>query len=343
VCATLGRLSFYRAHLRGRRAGEGMRRTLVVGAGTVGRLLTRRLVACPELGLAPVGYVDEYPLELQGADDMPLLGRASELEDIILRHRIEHVVFSFSAAREEDSVAALSRCEQLGVGISVVPRLFEKTTSRLEVDHLGGLPLVHLPYLSPVSWQFAMKHGIDRVFAAVALLLLSPVLVAAALAVRVSLGSPILFRQRRVGRDGRVFTILKFRSMRPGDVDAPESTRLTRVGDFIRRTSIDELPQLFNVLKGEMSLVGPRPERPELVQSFERTIHRYDERHRVKSGITGWAQVHGIGRGADRFGDVSLTERVEWDNFYIENWSLWLDAKIAMMTMLAVLRFRQAT
>jgi lipopolysaccharide/colanic/teichoic acid biosynthesis glycosyltransferase len=173
----------------------------------------------------------------------------------------------------------------------------------------------------------------------------------AAVAVAVSLGRPILYRQRRVGLDGRPFDILKFRTMRPAGETSPAAAgdlvaegiapggvegedRRTRTGALLRTTSIDELPQLFNVIRGEMSLVGPRPERPELVALFEERVYRYDERHRVKAGITGWAQVHGLR------GNTSLADRVEWDNYYIENWSLWLDVKILLMTFTAVLHHR---
>jgi lipopolysaccharide/colanic/teichoic acid biosynthesis glycosyltransferase len=199
-----------------------------------------------------------------------------------------------------------------------------------------------------------LKYALDRAAAALALWISSPLLLVCAAAVYLSLGRPIFYRQRRVGLDGRPFDILKFRSMRPADsptedhaaarFDAAQTApggvegedRRTRVGMFLRKTSIDELPQLINVLKGDMSLVGPRPERPELVELFEQRIHRYDDRHRVKAGITGWAQVNGLR------GNTSLADRVEWDNYYIENWSLWLDFKILLMTCTAVVRFREA-
>ena len=175
---------------------------------------------------------------------------------------------------------------------------------------------------------------------------------AAAIATRLSVGSPVLFRQRRIGRDGREFEMLKLRTMRgaPSDGEADsdwaleqlgetveastiQPDRTTRSGRLFRALSIDELPQLFNVLAGDMSLVGPRPERTHYVRRFEQNVYRYNDRHRVKSGITGWAQVHGLR------GKTSLTDRVEWDNYYIENWSLWLDVKIMLMTVWAVRRY----
>ena len=200
--------------------------------------------------------------------------------------------------------------------------------------------------------RFAVKAGFDQTTAVLVLLMVAPVLLLVAVATWVSLGRPILFRQVRVGRDGRLFEMIKFRSMRmpdgaeshafelppdtaPGGVEGED--RRTRIGAFLRRTSIDELPQLLNVVRGEMSLVGPRPERPEFVGLFEESVHGYTERHRVKPGITGWAQVKGLR------GKTSLSDRVESDNHYIENWSLWLDIKILLMTPFAVARSSRAS
>jgi len=222
----------------------------------------------------------------------------------------------------------------------------------VSLEHLGGLPLFGLHTIDPQGWQFANKHVIDRVLAAAGLVVLSPLLLSLALAVRLSSPGPVLFRQRRIGRDGRDFEMLKFRSMRPVEAitDPADSSnvvalhpdigpggiegadRRTAVGRLMRSTSMDELPQLLNVVKGEMSLIGPRPERPDFVDLFGSRIARYSDRHRVKSGITGWAQVHGLR------GKTSLRDRVEWDNYYIENWSLVLDLKILAMTVAAVFR-----
>jgi lipopolysaccharide/colanic/teichoic acid biosynthesis glycosyltransferase len=221
---------------------------------------------------------------------------------------------------------------------------------RLTIEHVGGLPLLSVRHVSPTGWQFTVKHAVDRVVAVLLFVLAAPVIAAAAVLVYLSLGRPIFFRQPRVGRDGRVFDMLKFRTMRdegppqdddlvttlmplppdtaPGGVEGVD--RRSRVGRILRATSIDELPQLLNVLKGEMSLVGPRPERPKFVQIFEERVHGYGDRHRVKAGITGWAQVHGLR------GKTSISDRAEWDNYYIANWSLWLDLKILLMTFAAV-------
>jgi exopolysaccharide biosynthesis polyprenyl glycosylphosphotransferase len=238
-----------------------------------------------------------------------------------------------------------------------VPRMFDTINDRVGYDTVGGLPLLSFSAVDPKGLQFAAKHAVDRVLALVLLIVLSPLIVCAAAAVWISSPGSAFFSQRRVGRDGKVFNFYKFRSMRealgssededeeqgtsaldfllagdiaPGGVEGED--RRTKVGMFLRRTSLDELPQLFNVLRGDMSLVGPRPERPEFVELFRQDITRYGDRHRVKSGITGWAQVHGLR------GQTSLAERVEWDNYYIAHWSLGLDVKILALTFVALFR-----
>lgn len=343
-----GRVALYWSQSRAREHGESARRTLIVGAGRIGTLIARRLLDAPELGLKPVAFLDKDPLaDTRRAVGLPVAGASWDLDEVVERYGIEQVIITFSTAPEEVLLRIVRRCEERGIAVAIVPRLFERMPERLSVEHLGGLPLITPRSVSPKDWQFAVKYALDRVVAAMALLLLSPLLATTALAILLTMGRPILFRQPRIGRDGRRFEMLKFRSMRqpeddegtavvppsglgPGGVEGRD--RRTRLGAFLRRTSIDELPQLFNVLKGEMSLIGPRPERPEYVSQFEQTVYRYSDRHRVKSGITGWAQVHGLR------GRTSIDDRAEWDNFYIENFSLGLDLKIALMTFGAVLR-----
>jgi len=325
--------------------------TLIVGAGQVGAQVERRLNEQPELGLRPVGYVDANPAPVELVPDRgsPVLGPPSELGAIVQRTGAQHVVLAFLSGPDTQLLPIVRECEARGLEVSLVPRLFDSINVRVGLEHIGGLPLFGLRSIDPQGWQFAIKHGFDRVIAALALVLLSPLLLAVALAVRLSSPGPVLFRQRRIGRDGRAFDMLKFRSMRvvdpeevrrtavlvqpdtaPGGVEGVD--RRTPIGTFLRRSSIDELPQLFNVLKGEMSIVGPRPERPEFVELFGPQIRRYEDRHRVKSGITGWAQVNGFR------GKTSLSDRIEWDNYYIANWSLPLDLKILAMTVITVLK-----
>ena len=344
VYVAAGRAAFDWTQLMARRHGELARPTLIVGAGRIGALTARRLLEHPQLGLRPVGFVDKEPLDPESLP-VPVLGASWDLERLVEQHGVEHVVVTFSTAPSEVLLRAVKRCEELGVSVSLVPRLFEKVTERLSIDHIGGLPLLSARPSNPKGWQFAVKYVVDRVVAGALLLLLAPVLLVLALGTLVSVGRPIFFRQPRLGRDGREFEMLKFRSMRAGAEpvglpDLPHDTapggvegddRRTRFGALMRRTSLDELPQLLNVLKGDMSLIGPRPERPDFARLFEDSVYRYGDRLRVKSGITGWAQVNGLR------GKTSLSDRVEWDNYYIENWSLWLDVKILLMTCWAVL------
>ncbi len=349
-----GRTGLLLAQVRARRRGEDVQPTLIIGAGKIGQLTAQRLAEQPELGLKPVGFLDKEPLDDgRNTAGLPVLGASWDLTDVISRYGVKHVILAFSTAPHAVMLDIVRRCEALGVALSSVPRLFEKVQRDVTVEHLGGLPLISLRSADPKGWKFAIKYGLDRVIAAVSLLLALPVLLVTALAVWISVGRPILFSQERVGRDGRMFSILKFRSMKhaprseeafdpsvllpagraPGGVEGAD--RRTRTGAILRKTSIDELPQLLNVLKGEMSLIGPRPERPEFVELFEQQIYRYQERHRVKSGITGWAQIHGLR------GNTSLADRVEWDNYYIQNWSFWLDVKIVLMTFVAIFRSKE--
>ena len=353
VYLAAGRIALQWSQTQSRREGESLRPTLIVGAGRVGRLTAKRLLEHPELGLKPVGFLDKDPLEAEGDARVPVLGSSWDLDRVVEEHGVRQVIVSFSTAPTEVLLRLTRRCEELGVGVAFVPRLFEKMTTRLDIDYLGGLPIVTARSPRPRGWQFAIKYAVDRLTAAILITLVSPVLVGAAIATYLSVGRPIFFRQRRVGRDGQEFDMLKFRTMKGspeerGEADAdwarqqlgslgavltvPEEDRRTRVGTLLRKLSIDELPQLFNVLAGHMSIVGPRPERSHYAGLFEQNVYRYGDRHRVKSGITGWAQVHGLR------GKTSLADRVEWDNHYIENWSLWLDLKILLLTVVAVLR-----
>jgi exopolysaccharide biosynthesis polyprenyl glycosylphosphotransferase len=355
VLLALGRVVVLWWESRARRYGDASRPTLVVGAGKVGRLAAARLLAEPELGQRPVAFLDDDPLEGHDATaDLPVLPLETDLQTVVNEYGISHVIIAFSMTRHDTLLQLSRRAGELGLTVSMVPRLFELEGERVATTHLGGLPLIGIRHVNPRGWQIRAKYVLDRVLSGIMLLFLAPVLAMSALAVALSLGRPILFRQRRVGLDGTEFDMLKFRTLAEppqggeGDAgwaaeqlggvsvttEAPLATRLTPVGWFLRRHCLDELPQLWNVLRGDMSLVGPRPERVAYVQHFSPEIYRYSDRHRVKSGLTGWAQINGLR------GSTSLADRVEWDNHYIENWSLWMDFKIAMKTLPAVLRAR---
>jgi exopolysaccharide biosynthesis polyprenyl glycosylphosphotransferase len=335
------------------------RPTLIFGAGRVGNLAARRLLSNCRVGLDPVGFLDEDPLALPGKSaTLPVLGGPRDIDSIVARHRIEHLLVCFSSASHELILSVVRRCWELGVSVSVVPRLYELQGDRAPVSRLGGLPIVSVASARSSGVAITVKYALDRVVAAVILIALAPLMAAIALGIKASTGGHVFFAQPRVGRDGRHFTMWKFRTM----TGTPESDgqanaewveavisgqrssvaggpaaqlgadRTTLFGHWLRRCALDELPQLWNVLRGEMSLIGPRPEQVPYVERFEQAVYRYRDRERVKSGITGWAQVNGLR------GDTSLADRVEWDNYYIENWAPWLDVKILLKTIAVLWR-----
>jgi exopolysaccharide biosynthesis polyprenyl glycosylphosphotransferase len=324
--------------------------TLIVGNGRVAHQICDRLLQSPEYGLRPTGLVSvEDPWtgsETEWDSGVPRVGSPESIDVAIRNTNAEAVIIAFSRTQDQLLTRVIRVAHQHGLRVWVVPRMFDVVGERTRVEHLGGLPLLALPHANPRGWQFTVKHFSDRLLAGFGLLLISPLFLTLMLLVRLSSPGPIFFQQERVGRDGQVFGCLKFRSMRPprasdaafelGSGSAPGGVegvdRRTKIGKIMRATSMDELPQFINVIRGEMSLVGPRPERPEFVELFEMQIRRYGERHRVKAGVTGWAQVNGLR------GQTSIADRAEWDNYYIENWSLGLDFKILLLTVLAVLK-----
>ena len=333
---------------RGGRLGD-LIPTLVVGAGATGDRIASRLLARPEYGLLPIGYLDADPIPdgEQHGHGVPILGGPDDLVEIARSTSTRHVILAFSSEQDQRMVELVKRCQDLGLAVSVLPRLHESVNEHATIYHIGGLPLLLLAPVDTNGWRFAAKHAIDRVAAVLALLLLAPLFVAIALTVRQSSPGAVIFRQRRVGRDGREFELFKFRTMvghdtggtfapaggtAPGGIEGAD--RRNRVGRWLRRTSLDELPQLVNVLRGEMSLIGPRPERPEFAAQFARHVRGYEDRHRVKPGITGWAQVSGLR------GQTSIADRVEWDNHYIDNWSWRLELRTLALTLAELLRFR---
>ncbi|WP_245404199.1 sugar transferase [Gordonia sp. 'Campus'] len=334
-----------------RKHGHLLSPTLIIGDGPVTAQVVGRMVSAPEHGLRPVGVLTAGAPPRSDRDEGPSnridqLGGVDDLDDAIRATNAEILVIAFAVTNVERLTAAVRIAHRHGVKVWIVPRMFDVIGRRSRVDHIGGLPLMSVPHTNPRGWQFRTKHITDRIIAAMILTAISPLFLTLMLLVRLSSPGPIFFAQPRVGRNARVFDCLKFRSMRPEDPEAEKFKptegsapggvegvdRRTKIGKIMRSTSMDELPQLLNVLRGDMSLVGPRPERPEYVSLFDVQIRRYGERHRVKAGVTGWAQVHGLR------GQTSIADRAEWDNYYIENWSLWLDIKILLLTVLAVLK-----
>lgn len=323
-----------------RRRGRGSERTLVVGAGRVGAGLTETLLAHPELGLLPVGFAD--PDSFTHASELPLPVVSTDLSNLseaLASTGATTAIMAFGAVRESQILDTVITAHQNGCSVLVVPRMFELHHDGPDVERVRGVPLIRLrpdPTLHPTWW---LKRAGDVGAGILGLAVLSPLLLVIALAVLVESGRPVLFWQERVGLDGQLFRLCKFRSMRPHDEHESQTQwnigadpRVGPVGRFLRRTSLDELAQLWNIARGDMSLVGPRPERFTFVQQFSAEHERYWARHRVPVGLTGLAQVNGLR------GDTSIRERARYDNYYIANWSLWLDMKIILLTVREVLR-----
>jgi len=318
------------AHRRGRL----LEPALVVGTGATAVRVAQLLCNHPELGLAPRGFLDSQPPRHRVG--LPLLGELTELADVVARYGIQRVIVCFPAARDEDLVPLVRACRPLPVDICVVPRMYELGAAlpRGYLDELCDIPLVPLRRLGHGRLGAGAKAAFDVAGATALLVAVTPVLLALAVAVRRDGGGPALFRQTRLTRSGKTMELLKLRSMIDhADSDTrwavlPEHT--TNLGRWLRRTHLDELPQLLNVLRGEMSLVGPRPERPYFAARFGLQIPRYGDRHRMRTGLTGWAQVHGL------HGDTSIADRIRFDNFYIEHWSPWMDMVILARTLCTV-------
>jgi exopolysaccharide biosynthesis polyprenyl glycosylphosphotransferase len=322
-----------------RRRGLIAHPTLVLGAGQVGKQITNALLDHPEYGLKPIGFVDSNPLLDDAGRPAPLLGGVDSLSDIVLDTGARDVIIAFSSEPSSKMVDIIRTCDRLRCEMFIVPRLFElHDRSGHDVEVVWGMPLLRMREAPFRMFTWRIKRLIDIAVSAGLLFLLWPVMALCALGSRIETGRGVIFRQTRVGLDGRSFSVMKFCSMRPVDNDGSatrwsiaQDDRVGPIGRFLRASSLDELPQLWNVLRGDMSLVGPRPERPHFVDQFATTYPRYMARHRVPCGITGWAQVHGLR------GDTSIADRARFDNYYIENWSLWLDLKIIVRTTTVVL------
>jgi exopolysaccharide biosynthesis polyprenyl glycosylphosphotransferase len=331
----VGRIGTYAALRIARRHGHLLESAVILGAGEVGAELARAFRDFPEYGVVPVGFLDC----VTGNLPYPVLGDMDQLDALLREHDVRRVVVAFGPARESELVSVLRIAVTHDTDVHIVPRFFDVgvTPTGPDTDDVRGIPLyrVHRAALRARAWY--AKRVVDVVVAGSVLLLAAPVLALVALAVKLSSPGPVFFRQKRIGQDGREIEVPKFRTLRVNfDSDTQWNvegdSRLTHVGRLIRRTSIDELPQLWSVLKGDMSLVGPRPERPFFVRRFTADIHGYGDRHRLPVGLTGWAQVHGLR------GDTSIEERARFDNQYIEHWSLWRDFVILLRTVAEVVR-----
>lgn len=325
---------------RVRLSGHNLQRILVIGAGALGREISQKLVAHRELGFAVVGFLDDDPgKQVTTVGGLPVLGTLKQAEEVVARHGVDQVYIALPIEAHRKTLQILQRLGRECVDVKLVPDILEYATLKATLEDVDGTPVINLSQVPLQGWSSLVKRAMDMAMAAAALSVLLPFLPLVALAIWLEDRGPIFYRQERMGLDGKAFMILKLRSMR---VDAEASSgpvwairndpRRTRVGGILRHWSLDELPQLWNVLTGDMSIVGPRPERPSFVHEFKHKIPQYMLRHRVKSGITGWAQVHGWR------GNTSIKKRIQYDLYYIENWSLGLDLKILWMTVRQGLR-----
>jgi len=337
IAVIIGRAAAYALGRAAKGRGVASERTLIVGEGELAIGLAKTLLDHQEFGLRPVGFLGRSQ---DGSAILPFLGECAELDHVVHQHSVSRVLIAFGDTDDKDLATVLRASERTPAEIHVVPRFFELSgiPQGAAVDDVCGIPLFHLRRPALRAAARVEKRAFDLVGSTLLLLLTAPLLAIAALAVRLSSPGPILFRQKRVGLNGQVFEIVKFRTMRENDDSdtawfSGDDDRVTRAGRILRMTSIDELPQLLNVLRGEMSLVGPRPERPHYTDQFAATVSRYDDRHRVLGGITGWAQIHGRSRGLD-----AVPERARLDNYYIENWSVWRDLVIIVRTVAVLLR-----
>jgi Undecaprenyl-phosphate glucose phosphotransferase len=319
------------------RAGIGLKRVLIVGIGDLGRMVADRILEHSELGFKLVGFVDDKAAAADsiGYRGLPLLGPTTELGEICAREHIDEIYVAFPIEEHIKMLGVVEVASRECINVHVVPDLLQFIALRARLEDLDGLPLISINDVPLRGINNVLKRLVDLLLSSIVVVLGALPAAVIATLIRLSSPGPAFYRQVRMGLDGKAFTVYKFRSM---PVDAEEVSgpvwarendpRATPVGRWLRRHDIDELPQFWNVLRGDMSIVGPRPERPFFVEQFKHRIPQYMLRHKVKAGITGWAQVNGWR------GNTSLEKRIEFDLYYIGNWSLSLDFKIMWLTLM---------
>jgi Undecaprenyl-phosphate glucose phosphotransferase len=326
------------------RAGIGLKRVLIAGAGDLGRTVADRLLRNREFGYQVIGFLDDRAGgDHLGYRGLPLLGRLDEVSEIARQERVDHLYVALPLEAHAKLLDLMSAASRETFDVKVVPDLLQFIALRARLDDLDGLPVVNVNDVPLQGFNAWLKRALDIVLSTCALLVLALPMAVIALLVRLNSPGTVFYSQERMGLDGRAFTVYKFRSMHEGAEESSgpvwardDDPRTTAVGRWLRRFDFDELPQFWNVLRGDMSIVGPRPERPYFVEQFRHRIPQYMLRHKVKAGITGWAQVNGWR------GNTSLEKRIECDLYYIENWSVGLDLKIMWLTVVRALRHRDA-
>jgi Undecaprenyl-phosphate glucose phosphotransferase len=317
------------------RAGIGLKRVLIAGSGDLGRVVADKVLEHRELGFKVVGFLDDKAGgDHIGYRGIPLLGTLPEADDIIRREGVDHLYVALPLDEHVKMLGLIEATNREGVDIHVVPDLLQFIALRARLENLDGVPIISLNDVPLRGFNSVLKRAIDVAISGTALVGLSIPFAIIAWLIRRESPGPVFYTQERMGLDGKAFDVYKFRSMHIGAEDETgpvwardDDPRATRIGQWLRKLDFDELPQLWNVLRGDMSIVGPRPERPYFVEQFKHRIPQYMLRHKVKAGITGWAQVNGWR------GNTSLEKRIEYDLYYIENWSVALDLKIMWLTL----------
>ena len=325
----------YRSFLEAlQRRGHNLRHILIAGAGDLGRSVVDRIVVHEEFGLRAIGFLDDDERKRGSIyQGIRIIGTLNDLHHIIHTQKVDTIFIALPADAYRSIIRLTDVATKHCVDVRVVPDLLQFLSLNATVEDFDGMPIINIDRTPLSGFKRAVKRGFDIGLSIIGLLFTAALFPFIVLAIKLTSRGPILYRQERMGMDGKPFTLHKFRTMRVGaEVSGPvwaptDDPRATPLGRLMRRTSLDELPQFWNVLKGEMSLVGPRPERPEFVHEFKHHVPKYMLRHKVKAGITGWAQVNGWR------GDTSIAKRIEYDLFYIQNWSLALDLKIIWLTI----------
>jgi len=337
VALTLYRYVLKRVLFSIRRKGYNKKYVLILGAGSVGRRFYENLQAYPELGYEVFGFLDDYLKEhdAEHRHYKPIVGKIDDLETVLREHPIDEVIIALPLQAHYKYARIINICDNAGVKTLIIPDFFDILPARPHFDTFAGIPLINVRDvpLDELSNR-ALKRAFDIVFSLFAIIITSPIMLMAAIGIKLTSPGPVIFVQERMGLDRRIFKMYKFRTMHVSDKETSDTVwtvkddpRVTKFGAFLRRTSIDELPQFFNVLKGDMSVVGPRPERPYFVEKFRDEIPKYMVKHHIRPGITGWAQSNGLR------GDTSIQDRIKHDLYYIENWSFWFDLKIILKTI----------
>ena len=322
------------------RRGIGILRAAICGTGSLAQEIHDRIRRNPHLGYRAVGFIQANG---PSGSAQPILGSVEQIPEILAAHQLDLLVIAVEGDQQPQLPKIMQLCEGINLEFLLAPDQVLSGRGKLESESIAGIPLLKIKDSALFGWKGVVKRGFDIIAAALGLLLLSPILLLIAILVKLDSKGPLFYSQERIGLDGQRFQILKFRTMIPeaetesGPVWAQEGDpRTTRTGRILRRFSLDELPQLINVLKGDMSIVGPRPERPHFVRQFRQQVPGYLERHRVRSGMTGWAQVNGLR------GNTSIEARTKYDVYYVENWALSFDLKIIIFTVREVLFGKQA-